>query len=69
MPHIRSSGLSLKAQLGILSRNGRCGSSAGTFLYFRMSWLIAFVNFVAQAAQKEANMSQFDFTRVGGGAV
>jgi hypothetical protein len=30
---------------------------------------MAFVNFVAQAAQKEANMSQFDFTRVGGGAV
>ena len=30
---------------------------------------MAFVNFVARAAQKEANMSQFDFTRVGGGAV
>lgn len=30
---------------------------------------MAFVNFTAHTAQKEANMSQSDFTCAGGGAV
>ena len=65
-----SSGLFIAtAQLGFFLRNASMVHSVGTMLSCPLSWPISFANFVAQAAQKEVNMSQFDFIRVGGGAV